>query len=89
MMIRPILRNHIIFGYYAQYDCTSAALEVNGVAYSWWNDKNGVPRYFWSGNTTDSHICQCGIDQNCIESFMPCNCDSSLPMALADNGEFV
>ncbi len=72
-----------------QYNCTIAPLEVNGVAYSWWNDKNGVPRYFWSGITSNDHICQCGIEKNCIESFMPCNCDSGLQIPLTDNGECV
>jgi hypothetical protein len=70
-----------------QYDCTSAPFEVNGVAYSWWNDKTGKANYFWSGSNSSVHVCQCGIDHNCVEAFMPCNCDSSLPAPLTDEGK--
>jgi hypothetical protein len=70
----------------SQYNCTTAPFEMNGVAYAWWNDRNGDPQYFWSGSNSSVHICQCGIDHNCVESFMPCNCDSSLPAALSDSG---
>jgi hypothetical protein len=70
-----------------QYDCTSAPFEVNGVAYSWWNDRTGNAKYSWSGSNGSVHVCQCGIDRNCVESFMPCNCDSGLPAPLTDAGK--
>ena len=34
----------------SQYNCTAAPFEINGVAYAWWNDRNGDPQYFWSGS---------------------------------------
>ena len=44
---------------------------MNGVACSWWNDRNGTVRYFWSGsNSSIQHpVCQCGIDGNCFDDF--------------------
>ncbi|EFX79914.1 hypothetical protein DAPPUDRAFT_224885 [Daphnia pulex] len=69
-----------------QYDCYYAPLEFYGTAISWWNDQNGNPKYFWSGGNTDNHICQCGIDGNCVESTMMCNCDSTAPVQLVDSG---
>ena len=74
-----------------QYDCVSAPLNFNGVAFSWWNDRNGVARYFWSGSSNSSirqPICQCGIEQNCVDDFLPCNCDSVLPSQLSDIGTY-
>lgn len=60
-----------------QYDCSGAPLESNGVRYSWWEDKNGQPRYFWSGNDTKlQHTCQCGIDKTCLHPNVNCNCDA-------------
>ena len=56
-----------------QIDCIGVPLEYNGVQYAWWVDRRGLPRYFWSGNQSDSmaavdhnrrsnHTCQCGLD---------------------------
>ena len=72
-----------------QYDCFGAPLEFSGVQESWWNDRNGVQRYFWAGSNTNNnqHTCQCGIDGNCVESFMKCNCDSAAPEQLVDSGK--
>ncbi|EFX61590.1 hypothetical protein DAPPUDRAFT_18957, partial [Daphnia pulex] len=51
-----------------------------------WNDKGGIAKYFWSGNNTDTHTCQCGIDENCVETSFKCNCDSAAPIQLSDDG---
>ena len=59
-----------------QYDCFGAPLEFNGVKYSWWNDRYGNGQYFWSETNTTSHICQCGIDKDCVDPDVKCNCDS-------------
>lgn len=61
-----------------QYDCLAAPLELGGVKYSWWEDKNGQPQYFWSGDgsgNNQQHTCQCGIDNNCSYASVSCNCD--------------
>ncbi|XP_046645852.1 uncharacterized protein LOC124336192 [Daphnia pulicaria] len=70
-----------------QYDCYYAPFELNGYAYSWWNDRDGKSQYFWSGNNAAGiHTCQCGIDGNCVDSIAKCNCDSVAPVQLVDNG---
>ena len=71
-----------------QYDCFGAPLEFNGVKYSWWNDRYGKVQYFWSGTNTTSHICQCGIDKDCVDPDVNCNCDSYEPQQLNDSGLF-
>lgn len=64
-----------------------AALEMYGVKYSWWEDKNGQPRYFWSGNDTNlPHTCQCGIEKNCIYDDVKCNCDADALPETFDEG---
>ena len=71
-----------------QYDCISAPFEKNGIPYSWWNDRNGNPQYFWAGASDDGiHICQCGIDKYCVDNSFRCNCDSGVGTPLTDNGE--
>ena len=55
--------------------------------YSYWDDRSGSPKYFWSGNSTDEHICQCGIDNTCADSKKMCNCDS-LAHSLSDEGKY-
>ncbi len=72
-----------------QYDCNRAPLELNNIAYSWWNDRSGSARYFWSGveNIDEgTHTCQCGIDGNCVDPSVKCNCDSLSPSQLFDSG---
>ena len=83
-----VLLTEISLKYWKQYDCVNAPLNINGVAFSWWNDRNGVARYFWSGSNSSIQqpICQCGIEQNCVDDFLPCNCDSVLPAQLSDIG---
>lgn len=70
---------------YVKYDCWGAALEHDEIQYSYWDDRTGSPRYFWAGNATDDHICQCGIDNNCADSRKVCNCDS-LAHQVSDEG---
>jgi hypothetical protein len=72
-----------------QYDCFFAPFELDGIAFSWWNDKDGNDKFFWAGANTDVHTCQCGIDGNCVESFTKCNCDSAAPVQLADSGKMI
>ncbi|XP_046645819.1 uncharacterized protein LOC124336165 [Daphnia pulicaria] len=70
-----------------RYDCNYAPFESNGVAYSWWNDREGNAQYFWAGSNTDGiHTCQCGIDGNCVDSAVKCNCDALAPLQLVDDG---
>ena len=69
-----------------QYDCFSAPLEFGGVQESWWNDRNGVERYFWAGANNNQHTCQCGIDGNCADPSQKCNCDAMAVVQLTDNG---
>ncbi|XP_046645845.1 uncharacterized protein LOC124336186 [Daphnia pulicaria] len=69
-----------------KYECNYAPFETNNIVYSWWNDKDGNPQYFWSGSNSSVHTCQCGIDHNCVEDYVKCNCDSTVPLLLADNG---
>jgi len=70
-----------------RYDCFYAPFEFGDVVYSWWNDQDGSAKYFWAGaNSKNNHTCQCGIDGNCVEPVMKCNCDSTAPEQLADVG---
>ncbi|KAK4011386.1 hypothetical protein OUZ56_020500 [Daphnia magna] len=69
-----------------KYDCNYAPLKLNDVTYAWWNDKNGNPQYFWAGNNNRVHICQCGIDGNCVDPATKCNCDAAAPIQLSDEG---
>ena len=71
-----------------QYECTNAPLEFNGEAQSWWNDRNGRPRYFWSGNYSETHLCQCGIDGSCVDPDLRCNCDAVSGQKEVDSGPY-
>ena len=69
-----------------QYDCFAAPLYFNGVSQSWWNDRNGQVQNYWEGSNSGQHVCKCGVDGDCVDSSMMCNCDSTFPMRLSDFG---
>ena len=64
----------------SKYDCYVAPLEFNGIQESWWNDRDGAPRYFWTGKNTNQHTCECAIDRNCVDYGFKCNYDSVAPI---------
>lgn len=71
---------------FIRYDCYSAVLEFDDIEYSWWNDRNGEPHYYWTGSDDTIHTCSCGIQGNCADPNLLCNCDSVAPAALFDEG---
>jgi hypothetical protein len=62
--------------------------EFNGQPYAWWNDRDGAIRRFWAGSFNESivHTCQCGLDGNCVDTSVSCNCDALAPEAAIDEG---
>ena len=48
---------------------------------------DGVKSYYWDGaNDPNDHTCACGATDSCVTSFVSCNCDSSAPQWLSDEG---
>ena len=70
-----------------QYACVSAPLKFNGIHYAWWQDRHGHEQHFWSGDGALEHTCQCGIDGDCFDASVKCNCDLLEPELLMDTGE--
>ncbi|EFX82762.1 hypothetical protein DAPPUDRAFT_316492 [Daphnia pulex] len=72
---------------FIKYDCICASFEYDNTQYAWWNDRDGNAQYFWAGNKTNGiHTCQCGIDKNCVDSSLKCNCDQASQDELVDEG---
>ena len=61
-------------------------MDFSGVAYAWWNDRDDLPQYYWAGDNSSVHTCQCGIDGNCVQPPLTCNCDASLSYDFQDKG---
>jgi hypothetical protein len=54
---------------------------------SWWKGSNGVVGYYWDGKHDPSeHVCACDGAGNCLSEVVKCNCDSSAPQWLSDDG---
>ncbi|XP_057371856.1 uncharacterized protein LOC130692794 [Daphnia carinata] len=70
-----------------QVNCVGGPFTVADIDYAWWNDIEGKKQNFWSGSDEAAHVCQCGIDGNCIRSDLPCNCDANVAVLLSDNGK--
>ena len=72
-----------------RFDCFLAPLMSYGFdPKGSWKDRNGTQRIFFHGNldTAKPHLCQCGINQNCVEPKLPCNCDAKVPEWQVDEG---
>ncbi|KAI9561346.1 hypothetical protein GHT06_012303 [Daphnia sinensis] len=69
-----------------QVNCLGGPFTVNGIDYAWWNDVSGTKQNFWSGSEESIHICQCGIENNCVRPDLECNCDANVAVSLSDNG---
>ena len=66
-----------------------APLNDQDVNFGWWTDKTYKPQYFFHGNYENQHICQCGEQNDCVDSAIPdlrCNCDSQDPTWRTDEG---
>jgi hypothetical protein len=73
-----------------QYDCYYAPFKFDNTEYAWWNDRDGNAQYFWAGNNTDGiHTCQCGINGDCVDISLKCNCDAAAPIQLVDDGKII
>ena len=82
-----ILRCRIMsFG--SQVNCVGGPFTIGDVNYAWWNDVDGKIQNFWSGSDDSTHICQCGIENDCIQPNLECNCDANVAVPLSDNGIF-
>lgn len=84
-----MIANQNVSSIITQYDCVIAVLAQDDVQYGWWNDRNGLPHYYWDGSNDTVHTCECGIKGNCLETLKLCNCDSGAPDAIYDEGKFI
>lgn len=66
-------------------------MTLDNVNYAWWNDVDGKVQNFWSGSDASEHICQCKIQDQCIDKNtadprLKCNCDANVAIRLNDDG---
>ena len=68
------------------FDCFLTPLMYNNVSYGFWLDRYGIEQNFFAGEDYGNHTCQCGIEGNCVDEDVACNCDSKTPTWLKDSG---
>ena len=85
ILVKVLIKNVVFM--WVQYDCHIAPLQFSGVDFSWWLDRYKNRQFFWAGDGSHkNHTCQCGIENNCIDRFVCCNCDSYMLKNLTDQG---
>ena len=71
-----------------KFHCFLAPLMEYGSKHlGFWLDRNGTQQTFFHGNFNESHTCQCGMNQTCLEPPLTCNCNAKIPEWLADMGK--
>jgi hypothetical protein len=93
MKCLPLIRcwysdTFIIHNFFFQYMCFAAPFEVvDGTQMCWWKGSTGVANYYWDGKHEPSeHVCACDAAGDCLNERVKCNCDSSAPQWLSDDG---
>ncbi|XP_041420593.1 contactin-associated protein-like 4 isoform X1 [Xenopus laevis] len=60
------------------YHCKKSRIlhKQSHIPYSWWVGRTNETQTYWSGSSPDVNKCTCGIEENCIDSQLYCNCDA-------------
>uniref|UniRef100_A0AAY4AYS3 Contactin-associated protein-like 5 n=1 Tax=Denticeps clupeoides TaxID=299321 RepID=A0AAY4AYS3_9TELE len=60
------------------YRCRKSRLynPWDGTPLSWWRDRGGEKRTYWSGSLPGVQQCSCSLEENCLDMSYFCNCDS-------------
>uniref|UniRef100_A0A8C5LL93 Contactin associated protein family member 4 n=1 Tax=Leptobrachium leishanense TaxID=445787 RepID=A0A8C5LL93_9ANUR len=60
------------------YHCKkSRILHKHGhIPFSWWVGRTNETQFYWSGSSSYNKKCSCGLEGNCIEAELYCNCDA-------------
>nr|UEK51597.1 neurexin IV-like protein [Parasacculina yatsui] len=45
---------------------------------SWWMSRSNAVMDYWGGSQPGSRKCRCGIDGNCVDRALDCNCDAGI-----------
>ena len=54
---------------------------------AWWQGSNNGLNYYWDGaHDPLTHTCACSDVRTCINEHVSCNCDSSAPLWMSDEG---
>nr|XP_032812889.1 contactin-associated protein-like 2 [Petromyzon marinus] len=70
------------------YSCRRSRLlnSPEGPPMVWWVARSGERQSYWGGSSPGVHKCACGIERNCTQPRVHCNCDADLPVWQRDSG---
>ncbi|XP_063769779.1 contactin-associated protein-like 4 [Pseudophryne corroboree] len=60
------------------YHCKKSRIQhkQSNTPFSWWVGRTNQTNAYWSGSSPDVTKCACGLEGNCIDSQVYCNCDA-------------
>ena len=72
------------------YECFMSGLQIQGIDYGFWLDRNGDSQIYWTGSHHGQHVCSCHYtDEGCFDEENLgnlCNCDALKPSEMSDFG---
>jgi len=69
---------------FIKYECYNSMIFRNG--YAWWVSRDSTKMTHWSGASTGSGKCACGMTNSCVDSRYGCNCDKNDNVWREDRG---
>jgi len=72
------------------FECFMSGLQIQGIDYGFWLDRNGESQIYWTGSHHGQHVCSCHYnDEGCFDEENlqnSCNCDALEPSEMSDIG---
>jgi len=70
------------------FGCFLSGLSALDTPIGHWLNKDGSPEIYWDGANHGTHVCNCGLNNNCTGSLegYQCNCDNQIPITQQDAG---
>ncbi|CAM9632557.1 unnamed protein product [Lampetra planeri] len=70
------------------YYCRRSRLlnSPDGPPFTWWVSRTNERQHYWGGSSPGVQKCACGVERNCTEEHVHCNCDADRDEWMHDSG---
>ncbi|XP_053323655.1 contactin-associated protein-like 4 [Spea bombifrons] len=60
------------------YHCKKSRIlhKQSHIPFSWWVGRTNETQFYWTGSSSNVKKCSCGLEGNCVEAELYCNCDA-------------
>ncbi|KAL9965964.1 hypothetical protein ACROYT_G029838 [Oculina patagonica] len=71
---------------FIKYECYGSFFDYGSTLYHWWVSRDSSKMFYWSGASSGSKKCACGMTNSCADPSKACNCDKNDGVWREDSG---